>query len=145
VAAVPNELMRKMKLRANKPFHKGLKNNHCTYALEKETASLCVWLNLFSFSTGGISVLYKHLIHQSNPSRRNFLRKLFSGYFCLYLPIKSRLLTMPHNTVLTNSIGIPNVSLSSFLARCKKQQSFVHKSLDGRGLPGGFGPPSLVP
>jgi hypothetical protein len=132
-------------LRANKPLYKGLKIGHCTYPLDKETASLFVWLNSFSFATGGISALYKHLIHQRNPHRRNFLRRLFPGYFSLYLPIKSRLLTIPDNIFLTNSIGIPNVSLSSFFPRCKKQQSFVHKSLEGEDISGGFGPPSRVP
>jgi hypothetical protein len=90
-------------------------------------------------------VLYKHLIHQSKPHKRKFLRRLFPGYFSFYLPIKSRLLTILDNTVLTNSIGIANVSLSSFLPRCKKQRSFVHKSLGGEDIPSDFGPPSRVP
>jgi hypothetical protein len=86
----------------------------------------------------------KHLIHQRNSQRRNFLRRVFPGYISFYVPIKSRLFTIPDNTVLSNSIGIPNVSLSSFLPRSKKQQSFVHKSLEGEDIPGDFGPPSLA-
>jgi hypothetical protein len=83
----------------------------------------------------------KHLIHQRNSQRRNFLRRVFSGYISFYVPIKSRLFTIPDNTVLSNSIGIPNVSLSSFLPRSKEQQSFVHKSLEGEDIPGDLGPP----
>ena len=101
-----NESIRRGSLRYANTVTEGAKTGagQCNMWYNVTCDTIC---NLFSLSTGGISVPTKHVIHQYDFQFIKILRILFPGcmYISLYLPIKSRLFTsLPDTNVLSDSI-----------------------------------------